>query len=74
MWEPDDTEAPMRMTIPDMTCGHCRSSVEKAVAQAAPEARVAVDLEARTAVVEGAADEARVLSAVRAAGFDAALA
>jgi copper chaperone len=61
----------MRMTIPDMTCGHCRASVEKAVAGAAPGARVTVDLEARTAEVDGAADEARVLDAVRAAGFSA---
>lgn len=61
----------MRMTIPDMTCGHCRASVEKAVASAAPGARVTVDLAARTAEVEGAADEARVIEAVRAAGFAA---
>jgi copper chaperone len=64
----------MRMTIPDMTCGHCRASVESAVAAAAPGARVAVDLDSRTAVVEGAADEARVVAAVRAAGFDATIA
>jgi len=62
----------MRMTIPDMTCGHCRTSVEKAVAEVAPGARVRVDLDARTAEVEGAEDEARVLAAVREAGFDAA--
>ena len=62
----------MRLAIPDMTCGHCRASVERAVAAAAPGARVSVDLEARTAEVEGAPDEARVLAAVRAAGFDAA--
>ena len=62
----------MRLTIPDMTCGHCRASVEKAVAEAAPGARVTVDLASRTAEVEVAADAARVLAAVRAAGFDAA--
>lgn len=62
----------MRMTIPDMTCAHCRASVEKAVAGAAPGARVTVDLTARTAEVEGAMDETQVLEAVRAAGFQAA--
>jgi copper chaperone len=62
----------LRLAIPDMTCGHCRASVERAVAAVAPGARVSVDLEARTALVEGAPDEARVLAAVRAAGFDAA--
>jgi copper chaperone len=64
----------MRMTIPDMTCGHCRATVETAVAAAAPGARVTVDLDSRTAVVDGAADEGRVLAAVRDAGFDARLA
>jgi copper chaperone len=63
----------MRLAIPDMTCGHCRASVEKAVAEAAPGARLTVDLALRTAEVAGAPDEARVLAAVRAAGFDAAL-
>ena len=61
----------MRLTIPDMTCGHCRASVERAVAEAAPGARVRVDLAQRTAEVEGAPDEARVLAALQAAGFEA---
>jgi copper chaperone len=64
----------MQMTIPDMTCGHCRASVEAAVAGAAPGARVAVDLDSRRVVIEGPADADRVLAAVRAAGFDARLA
>jgi copper chaperone len=61
----------MRLTIPDMTCGHCRASVERAVAEVAPDARVTVDLAARTAEVEGAPDAGLVLAALRAAGFEA---
>jgi copper chaperone len=59
----------MKLSIPDMTCGHCRASVERAVGEAAPGARVAVDLDMRTVVIEGAADAARVLGAIRDAGF-----
>jgi copper chaperone len=61
----------MKLTIPDMTCGHCRAAVEAAVAEAAPEATVRVDLARRTAEVEGAADPARVLDALSAAGYPA---
>jgi copper chaperone len=62
----------MRLTIPDMTCGHCRASVERVVAEAAPDARVSIDLALRTAEIAGAVDEARVLAALRAAGYEAA--
>ena len=61
----------MRLAIPDMTCGHCRASVERAVAEAAPGARVTVDLSARTAEVEGAPDLGRLLAALRTAGYEA---
>lgn len=63
----------MKIDIPDMTCGHCKASVEGAVARAAPGATVTVDLAAKSAVVEGAASPEAVLEAVRAAGFDARL-
>jgi copper chaperone len=61
----------MKLAIPDMTCGHCRAAVEEAVAEAAPGARVRVDLAARTAEVEGAADAQRVMGALAAAGYPA---
>lgn len=63
----------MKLSIPDMTCGHCRASVEGAVARVAPGAAVVVDLDAKTAEIDGAPDPDAVLSAVRAAGFDARL-
>jgi copper chaperone len=61
----------MKLAIPDMNCGHCRAAVEQAVAQAAPGATVRVDLAERTAEVDGAADAARVMGALAAAGFPA---
>jgi copper chaperone len=61
----------MKLAIPDMNCGHCRAAVEEAVAQAAPGATVRVDLVGRTAEVEGAADAARVMGALAAAGYPA---
>jgi copper chaperone len=63
----------MKLSIPDMTCGHCKASVEGAVARVAPGAAVAVDLDAKTAEIDGAPDPEAVLGAIRAAGFDARL-
>ena len=33
-----------RLSIPDMTCGHCKATVEKTVTGLDPAAKVAVDL------------------------------
>lgn len=57
------------LSIPDMTCGHCRASVEAALAPLA--AKVAVDLPARQVTVEGAAEPARLIAALSEVGFDA---
>ncbi len=59
----------MLFNIPDMTCGHCKSAVEAAVQSVDPQARIQVDLEARTARVETGAAEAEVAQAIRDAGF-----
>lgn len=56
--------------VDGMTCGGCARSVTNAIVKLAPDARVAVDLDAKTVSVDGAADEATVRKAVEAAGFD----
>jgi copper chaperone len=61
----------MDLAIPDMTCGHCRASVTSALLALDPQARVEVDLPARTARVETRAPQAAVLAALGAIGFDA---
>ncbi|MGC1261520.1 MAG: heavy-metal-associated domain-containing protein, partial [Jannaschia helgolandensis] len=38
----------MRLNVENMTCGHCRASVEKAIASVDPAASVTVDLPGRT--------------------------
>lgn len=61
----------MILTIPDMSCGHCRASVIAALTALDPAARVEVDLEARTAQVATAAGPKAVLAALDAVGFPA---
>jgi copper chaperone len=59
----------MRLSLPDMSCGHCKAAVEAAVARAAPSARVRVDLDRREVTIEGAADPAAVARALAEAGY-----
>lgn len=60
----------MRLKVPDMSCGHCVSTIEKAVKSVDPAARVAVDLASSTVAVETKADETAVRDVIRSAGYD----
>ncbi|QYK42927.1 MAG: heavy-metal-associated domain-containing protein [Paracoccaceae bacterium] len=62
------------LEIPDMSCGHCKAAVERALTGADPGAAVAVDLPARRATVAGAAAPALLVAALDAAGFPARVA
>lgn len=53
-----------------MTCGGCAKSVTNAIVKQAPDATVAVNLEAGTVSVEGGVAAEIVQRAVEAAGFD----
>ncbi|MBX5132682.1 heavy-metal-associated domain-containing protein [Rhizobium lentis] len=55
--------------IKNMTCGHCASTVEKAIKAADPEASASIDLAARTAKVETKIDPAAINAAIEKAGY-----
>jgi copper chaperone len=57
-----------RLSVPDMSCGHCKASVEAALAPLG--ALVVVDLPNRQVKAEGAAPEA-MIKALAAVGFPA---
>jgi copper chaperone len=59
------------LAIPDMTCGHCKASVETALAALGDAGTVTVDLSAKTATTSGPATPDRLLRALDAVGFDA---
>lgn len=58
-----------RLSIPDMTCGHCKAAVEAALAPLA--APVTVDLASRTAEVTGTAPPESLIAALDRIGFPA---
>ncbi|WP_372839994.1 heavy-metal-associated domain-containing protein [Phaeovulum sp.] len=58
----------MILSVPDMSCGHCKATIEAALA--AVGARVEVDLPAREITVSGL-PAATVLAALKGAGYPA---
>lgn len=62
------------LSVPDMSCGHCKATVEAALG-ALPEAgEVKVDLSARKVEVTGPAPAEALLKALDAAGYPATVA
>lgn len=57
----------MIFTVPDMSCGHCKSAIETALTKAG--GRASVDLAAKTVTVDGL-DRAAAIVAIRDAGFE----
>jgi copper chaperone len=60
-----------RLSIPDMSCGHCKASVTAALSAVPGVAAVTIDLEARTAAVAGDAPLSGLLAALETAGYPA---
>ena len=56
-----------RLTVPDMSCGHCKASVEKALAGLATD--VQVDLGSRQVTAKG--DDDTMIAALAKVGFPA---
>jgi copper chaperone len=57
--------------IPDMSCGHCVSTVSKAIKTADPDAVANIDLTRRKATVESKTDPTTIRAALEAAGYPA---
>lgn len=64
----------MILNVPDMSCGHCKAAVEKAIAGTDAAAAVVVDLPAHRVEVTTAAAPAAILAALDAAGYPATVA
>ncbi|RUY22904.1 MULTISPECIES: heavy-metal-associated domain-containing protein [Mesorhizobium] len=60
----------LKLKVPDMSCGHCASTIEKAVRSVDPTAVVIVDLGASTVAVETKANDAAIRDVIKSAGYD----
>lgn len=61
----------MNFSVTDMTCGHCTSSITRAIKDVDAGARVDCDLAKRLVAVESTRPASEILSAIRAAGYAA---
>jgi copper chaperone len=59
----------IRFEVNDMTCGHCVSTITRAVTAADPQAQVRIDLPARRVEIESARDAAALGDVIRDAGY-----
>lgn len=63
----------VNLSIPDMSCGHCKAAVTAALTSVTGVTKVEVDLDGRAARVEGDAALAALVSALDQAGYPATL-
>jgi copper chaperone len=59
----------IEMTLPDMSCGHCASTVTQACKEVDPAARVEVDLGSKKVRIESAEDRRDFTEALTEAGY-----
>ena len=57
--------------IPDMSCGHCKATVEQAIKVLDPEAQINFDMEARRVALDSTMGAEKVQAALAEAGYAA---
>lgn len=68
----DMTDTTITMySVPEISCGHCKTAIEGAVRPLGGVARVEVDIDAKTVTVDGGNRDA-ILVAIEEAGYDVA--
>jgi len=60
-----------KFSIPDMTCGHCKKTVEEAIHRVDATAKVEVDLDKHVASVASAIGAEQLVGALEQAGYPA---
>ena len=59
----------IELNLPDMTCGHCASTVAQTVALVDPTAKVEVNLNAKLVKIQSSEDRADFAEALTEAGY-----
>jgi copper chaperone len=60
----------MDFKVPDMSCGHCTSAIEKSVKSADPAAQIACDLGTRVVHIDSALNADQLSAAIKDAGYE----
>ncbi len=59
----------LEFNLPDMSCGHCASTVTQTVKLVDPDAKVNVDLSSKQVKIESTEDRASIAEALTEAGY-----
>ena len=59
----------MKVTVPDMSCNHCRMRIEKSLKTVTGIERVDVDIEKKTVEILGNCDTKAAVKAIEDAGY-----
>ena len=60
----------LKLKVPDMSCGHCASTIEKAVRSLDPTADVTVDLRSQTVTVGSKLEPTAISDSIASAGYE----
>jgi copper chaperone len=63
----------LKLNVPDMTCGHCAATINKAIQSVDDKAVVTVDLPTNTVEIATDAEASRISAALAAAGYPSTL-
>ncbi|MFQ5438753.1 MAG: heavy-metal-associated domain-containing protein [Paracoccaceae bacterium] len=58
-------------SIPEMTCGHCKKTVEEAISKLDFAATIDIDLDKRTAAISTSAGTEAIIATLKDAGYEA---
>jgi copper chaperone len=61
----------MKFNVPDMSCGHCKASIQNAIIALDKDATIDIDLDAKTVGVESWKTAAEIKDALDRIGFPA---
>lgn len=60
----------MRFAVPEMSCGHCKAAIEKAVTGADPKAALEFDMDNRVVSIESGLAAAELTEILSKAGYE----
>ena len=61
----------MRFSVPEMSCGHCKASIETAVHEADGGAGLAFDMDKREVEIDSVLDTPALIAAIKEGGYEA---
>lgn len=59
----------MKFNVPDMSCGHCTATIEKAITESDSAANVTCDISGHTVSVQSVLSQSALVDVLRAAGY-----